>query len=397
MTDSVYVWQYAWTPPVAQGIARAAGIADTFMVLCGDVDARKPALERRTVPVAWNELAKTGRPVWAVVRVNHALTKHLERSCDGAADWLAELFRGVLSDAQRSGVSWRGVQLDYDCPTESLGGYAALMKALRIRMPETVWSITALPTWLGHSEFRDVVEGLDHFVLQVHSLDRPRRVDDAVTLCDTKRIADWARQASKFGAPYYIALPTYGYRLYFRSDGEFAGLGAENTSTAPAGATTREICADPVAVAEAVRALHANPPPHCRGVVWFRMPVETDRLNWSWDVLREVIAGRAPQWAITAEVRNVKEGLYEVWVRNGGGYHPAKPLHISFRCNAAKVVASDYVNSFHGKPSADSTTDELTGPAPEPGESAMAAWYRISSATEGITPTLNAQCTETVQ
>ena len=34
---------------------------------------------------------------------------------------------------------------------------------------------------------------------------------------------------------------------------------------------------------------------HCEGLLWYRLPVDTDRNNWRWPTLRAVMAGREPR------------------------------------------------------------------------------------------------------
>ncbi len=200
----------------------------------------------------------------------------------------------LVSTAGAHGVSARSIQIDYDCPTSGLGEYAALLRQLRTRMPDTELSITALPSWLGARQFRLAARNVSYFVLQVHSLEKPRTVADPIILCDTRKIPGYLRSASALGVPFMLALPTYGYRVSFDEEGRFASLCAEGPFREwRPGFEVRLAMSDPVKIAGVVRALSLSQPAHFLGLVWFRLPVDSDDLNWSWPTLLAVMAGRA--------------------------------------------------------------------------------------------------------
>ena len=287
----------------------------------------------------------------------------------------------LLDSAREAGAPLRGIQLDYDCATGDLPYYAAFLAAFRGEIPDVPFAITALPTWLRQPAFLEILQGLDHYVLQVHSLERPDRVDKPATLCDTSLAAGWIRDAAALGRPFYLALPTYGYRLFFDASGAFAGLGAEEPEETYTGCTTREIRADPAAIAALVRTLRADPPPQWRGFAWFRLPVDGDRLNWTWPVLAAVMQGQAPQAELSAELRSPSPGLYEVWVRNNGAFRPLKPIRIGGDWITAPMAARDALGGFRFAEGPPHAAASLTGPAPCPGEETMAAWFRLAEET----------------
>ena len=70
-------------------------------------------------------------------------------------------------------------------------------------------------------------------------------------------------------------------------------------------------------MAELVRDWTRGPAPGADGILWYRLPVAGDRLNWSWPTLRAVMAGRAPGRG-RAAVREPEPGLVEIDLVNDG-------------------------------------------------------------------------------
>jgi hypothetical protein len=378
LKQGVYVWQYAWTPEVDEAVARAADAFDAFYPVCAEVSMEAGAWDTRRAYPGWGALQDTGAAVWPVFRARNAITPRIAADPEGVAHYFAELTRTVAEEAERAGVRIAGIQLDYDCPTESLPQYALLTAALQRALPRTPLSITALPTWLGQSSFRDVLAPVVHYTLQVHGLDRPMDVHAAAVLCDTARVPGWLEKAEALGHPFHLALPTYTYRLYFAPSGEFAGIAAEGASEAAPGFTAKDARADPEAIAAVVRALYAKPTPNCLGIHWFRLPVARDRLNWTWPVLASVMRGVAPVTALTAEIRTPQPGLHEVWLRNDGAHTPAGTVRLPLNWTGGPIAADDALGGYRLTARQENSV-LLTGPPPAPGEERMTAWLRMDN------------------
>ena len=374
--NAVYVWQHHWSPAVLAGIEQASTATDVFMVLGAELTLNDGRLRSRTPNADWRVFAATIRPVWVVLRIHELPDIRSAEGRTASAETLANVTRQLLDDMSNSRAQPSGVQVDYDCATENLGHYASLLRLFREQLPEAAVSITTLPAWFGQPEFANLLAGVDHYILQVHSLEKPARPDDPVALCDTSRVPGWLEQAESLGVPFYLALPTYGYRLSFGADGEFVGLNAEESEESWEGCTTREVMADPVAIAGLVRTLKARPPSFMLGFAWFRLPVEGDRLNWSWPLLEKVVAGQAPEPELRAEVRSPSENLYEVWVTNMGMFRPMEPIQIPVDWISGSGIAHDALSGFQFN-TASAEAGNLVGKAPAPGEESLAAWFRM--------------------
>ena len=378
MEQGVYIWQSAWTHEVRDAVRDADATFDAYYPLCGEVSATGGAWHTRAVTPDWGALQQTGIAVWPVFRADNSISKRIAEDVKSVAAYFAALARATAADAERAGVTIAGIQIDYDCPTQSLPAYGRFLTALQTELPGTALSITALPTWLGQASFRKALAPVAHYTLQVHGLERPSDVDAPATLCDTARIPGWLAQAEDVGWPFHVALPTYTYRLYFAPNGEFAGIGAEGASEPAPGYTMKEIRADADALAGVVRTLKDAPPDYCRGFHWFRLPVAGDRLNWPWPVLTSVMQGVAPDSVILAEVRMPEDGLFEVWLRNAGTHTPAGTVRVPLHWRDGEPAAQDALGNYHLAAQGDDAAT-LTGPPPAPGEERMAAWLRMDT------------------
>ena len=377
--QALYVWQQAWNDDVRQSLAQAANVAQRIMVLARE--DRMPPLN-----VDWKAVADTGLDTTLVFRYPSALGEEFRGDPVKARERVAGEILAACRDATAQGVRVEGIQLDYDAPTASLPEYARFLQGLAPLLPsEWALSITALPTWLAESAFADLVGGLDYYVLQVHSFERPGSIETPLVLCDTARIPGYVKRAERLGVPYFIAFPTHGYEAAFNAAGAFIGLSAEGPDAAwPPGSQLREVRADPGTIAEAVKALRADPPAHFLGVVWFRMPVATDTRNWTWPVLAAVMSGRIPSVEFHAEVRHPEPGLAEIWLASVGEDRPRIAVDVEVGVPVEAILASDFVNGFQPFPSPQDSGVILRGKAPVGQEPIMIGWYRMKDETAAL-------------
>jgi len=385
LEQAAYVWQRQWMPAVREAVARAASQDLALLILVGEVSRRGDALRHAPMAVDWAAVAEAGRPAWLVVRIETPATTVMAEQRDATAQAVAGDLAEQLSAARAAGVTVSGAQLDYDCPTRALGDYAAFLEAVRRELPEgTSLSITALPAWLGDEQFPSLVAGLDHFVLQVHSLERPATISEPVRLCRADRVARWMEQAAaRTATPFYVALPTYGYQLIFDGRGRFVTLVAEGDRPAlPPGHRLALAMADPAETLALARQLRTSRPRTCRGIAWFRLPTADDELCWSPETFEAVLAGRAPTVSFAAEVRAVEPELYEVWLTNTGQQNVTGRVTLEVTVAADReVLATDAVSGFTAEPADSPSRWRLTGPAPRLGRPALAIWLRLKPAS----------------
>lgn len=340
LVQQAYVWQRVWTDSVRSGVERAGGRLDELAIWSAEVewDQRTPRLARGHVDYAY--LKSLDVPIGLVLRIGPYAGPFAE--IGEPVDALAELADDLLQKAAATGISVCEMQLDFDCATSKLDGYRCWVSAVRRRIAPTPLVITALPSWLSSSAFQRLAAATDGFVLQVHSLERPRGPDRPMTLCDPAAARRAVEKAGRVGVPFRVALATYGYFVAFDQRGQLLGLQAEGPSlTWPADAQVRALRADPVATAELVRGWSADRPATMRGLIWYRLPTDADTLNWRWPTLVAVMEGRVPQGKIEVDVHHPEPGLIELDLLNTGEADAALPAAVTVAWGASRLVASD--------------------------------------------------------
>jgi hypothetical protein len=311
LPHDAYIWQRAWTPQVIAAAQRSADLVRTWRVLVAEADSTGHWIK---VDIPWDALQATGRPIVAVVRIDGRL--------DGSR-MPALLDRIAAALPAMPAIS--GLEIDYDCPTSKLVGYAAFLDALRARLPEALkLSITALPTWMNSPALERLATPLDELVLQVHAVDDPHR-----GLFDPAQAGRWLHAfAHRIPRPIRVALPAYDVRVTWRHDGRLASVEGERpllTGSAP-GETLR---ASPQAVLSFLRALQRDAPDTLAGIVWFRLPTEIDRRAWSPDTWRAVVTDHLPAVTLSAAlVATDNPGLWTVTLSNDGVVDAAAPRRV---------------------------------------------------------------------
>jgi len=388
LETAFYVWQQQWSSAVGKAAKQANGHADNFMIFAAETRYASGRTQQQVMRPDWKILAEAGKPVMLVVRMGVSFARPLrnDKTRKPVLDDLTGLFQKLLSVTEEEKVTVAGIQIDYDCPTVRLDGYASMLRELRARLPDVPVSITALPTWLTSGDFPKLAKDLDYFVLQVHSIEKPKSIDQPNILCDTKKIPAYLRKLRSIRTPFYIALPTYGYHVIFNAEKEFVGFMAERELflDPTRGYRARTVMADPVEIASVVRELKDKRPRNCLGIAWFRLPVETDQLNWTWSALRAVMAGREPEVAYTAEVRhpNSDPDLIEIWLENIGEHNTPAQICFSIDWRGRGVLALDVLNGFE----VTEGRKGLVGPAPRIGEPVLAGWFRLVPRKTEISP-----------
>lgn len=228
---------------------------------------------------------------------------------------LAALARELVNEAAVARVTVTELQVDFDGATSKLADYAILLGEIRSRLEPTPLTFTALPSWFGNRRgFRRLLTEADCFVLQVHGLPASLAPQRLPSLCDPRSVRRAVARAACFGRPFRVALPTYAYQLAFDGSGRLIDVIAEEADLDPAlaGLDLRRLGADPAAMAELVRGWTDRRPRGLTGVLWYRLPIATDRRNWSAATWRSVMAGRAPSAELALDRRRPSPRLAEL-------------------------------------------------------------------------------------
>ena len=334
-TQEAYVWQRQWTPQVIESVKAFAPRLDGLQVLAADIHWTDGQPRGSLVPYDAPTLAALRTPLTLVMRIApYAGPFHQD---DKAARFIVEQADRLLRQARTEEVTVAEFQIDFDCAESKLDGYREWLLALRDKLsqshPGVHLSFTALPVWLRHQgDFRQLAAVADSFVLQVHSLEKPTTFDAPISLCDPDRSRGWIAQAAAVGVPFRVALPTYGYEVIFDEAGRFQALVAEGPRPQwTAGTRVRIVRSDPVEMAKLARQLAENPPRHCLGIIWFRLPVDSDRLNWSQRTLETILDGQIPASGLTAHAQwsESGDGLATIYLENTGETALPFPAQVS--------------------------------------------------------------------
>lgn len=349
LAQDAYVWQREWTDAVREAVSQPGTNFGRLVLLAGEVTWREGAPLLTPVAIPYEELPPPRRgSVGLALRIGTYSGPFNDQ--DFNARSLALIARRLVHDAKERGVTPVEFELDFDCPDRRLAGYQLWAKAIRAAVAPVPLAITALPSWLDQREFTPLVRATDGFVLQVHSLNRPRNISQRVQLCDPLAAVRAVEQAARIGVPFRVALPTYGYRVAFSTNGTYLGASAEGPPPAwPAGTRLGELSADPETLALLVARWREDRPSAMQGLIWYRLPVETDRLNWRWPTLAAVMNAQVPhpRLVIRATTPTITDPrLRELEIANEGDRDQLGPTGLRLRWDQGELVASDAVAGF---------------------------------------------------
>ncbi len=345
MPHAVYVWQRIWTAPVGEAVRQHAASFRETAVLLAEVVWKDRVPQVTRVRVDFSALVGTHCPVGLVLRVGPFRGELATNP--PAVHFLADLAASLVAEAHAHHLAPAELQIDFDCAASKLDDYRTWLSVVQKRLAPLPVTLTALPSWLDSPAFASLAAAATNYVLQVHSLGKPARVDAPFKLCDPALAQRAVARAGAVGVPFRVALPTYTYLVAFNAAGKFIGLSAEAPhSRWPAGAQLRELSADPLAMHALVQSWNTNRPPAMRGVIWYRLPVPVDNFNWRWPTLGAMISGREPQEKFSATARRVEPGLVEISLENTGELDISSRLAVTVRWSDARLVAGDGLRGF---------------------------------------------------
>jgi hypothetical protein len=384
LPQEAYVWQRSWNQPVREAVAQHASNFTSVVVLAAEVTWKGREPQVTHVALDYPTLASANCPVGLALRIGPFPGPF--GASDSITEFVANLAASLIQQAQTNHVSPRELQIDFDCAESKLDGYRVWVQAIRKQVAPIPVVITALPSWLTQPACKSLVQTADGFVLQVHSVARPASFDAPFTLCDPAAARRAVERAAGLGAPFRVALPTYGYTMAFDRSGRFVGLSAEGPRKSwPEGVRLKEVFADPVEQAELVRQWNANHPSAMKGIIWYRFPVADDIFNWRWETLRAIMSSRIPRESVRADSRRVEPGLVEINLVNDGELDISSRLAIEVRWQNARMLAGDGLRGFEmaaGKPTTVQFRNQSQPGRLRAGERQVIGWLRFSEERE---------------
>jgi hypothetical protein len=343
LPHDVYVWQRLWTPEGADGLTKASGSMQTIVVFAGQISigGDAPAIARPEID--YERLKQTRRPVGLALRVDPYSGPF--RSDDDAIRSIVELARERLAVARRHGIEPAELHFDFDCAESNLDGYRTWLRMVREAVKPLPVYPTVLPSSLKHSSFTQLAKECGQFILQVHCVKPPRTIADTRTLTDPDRAIEWVDQAAKIGVPFRVALPTYSYLVAFDAEGKPKGISAEGPSARwQTGSKVFRWEADPDSLAGLITRWTQKRPASMRGVIWYRLPVSSDSLNWRWTTLDAVMHGRSPSSDLRLEATPNQPS--DILLINKGERNESLPEQIIASWDESPLVAADALSGY---------------------------------------------------
>ncbi|MEN8126768.1 MAG: DUF3142 domain-containing protein [Planctomycetota bacterium] len=339
-----YVWQRVWSEDLRAAIGRAESDLKGLTVLAAEIDVRPGRQQQQIMPVDYSFLSTVSQSVGIAIRIN-PYSGPFDTEAP-AAQTIRKVIKTVLEKAATAGFEPVEIQIDYDCAESKLAGYRTWIRSLKKSFSEHPIIITALPSWMKHRRFKKLVQSCDGYILQVHSLERPKTVDDAITLCDPERAVKWTRQADRLGVPFRLALPTYGYLVSFDEEGAFVSLSAEGSLPKRSGKMQiKTVLSDSKKILAMIQEIQTISPKNLSGVIWFRLPIAGDQLNWQWHTLQRLVQNQPLTEQVEVLLEWPQPNLAEVYLVNSGDVDVTDVLMVQLEF-AGECLAADGVQGY---------------------------------------------------
>jgi len=342
------VWQRVWNDQVEAALTKASKSVAGFAALAAEIDVRESAPKIFRPNLDYAALKSSGRFISLAIRIDPFTGPFNEN--DRAAEAVVKLARDVVAGAHDHDLDPAELQVDFDCGEWKLDGYRTWLRQIRAAVAPVPVTPTILPSWLKHGAFTKLAHECGGFILQVHSVALPQRVEDTRQLTDPTRAVEWVEHAAHVGVPFRVSLPTYSYLVAFDASGKLCGISAEGPSARwPREARVVRWDAQPEAMARLLARWQQARPAIFRGVCWYRLPVAADNLNWSWKTLAVVMQEHAPKRQL--RVVASKSQPSEIVAINEGEADEPLPKTILARWSGAKLIAADALEGYDLKDS----------------------------------------------
>lgn len=326
-----YVWQSPKRPEVAAAIQQASDTVRTFHVRAAELRWKGSSFAiERTV-----EGALPSERCGLVMRIGASAS-----ALEWTPDQIEPVVRVVRSLAS---LNPREIQCDYDCPQKRLPRYQVLLSSLQQAAGKIPVVPTVLPSWLEEPAFERLIADRPGYVLQVHSLNLPKNPEQPVRLFDPDATRIAVKRASSFNVPFRVAMATYGCEVWFGPEGKVIDVISEDVPRQGVIPARRSFAlADPVESSKLIHEWTTDPPVGLQAVIWYRLPVDGDRRNWSWATLKNVSRGEQVAADLTLECSD-HDGTSDLFVVNRGTFPSPLPATIVVR---SPVIAADGVGAY---------------------------------------------------
>jgi hypothetical protein len=372
----MYVWQRVWNEPVRNAVITAPDWVSGLAPLAAEITWRNDG----SPLVAWARvdfaaLRRSERSVAAVLRIGPR-TPSAE-----AKPQVCAVARELLARFTNVRVRPSELQVDFDCAESQLAGYRDWLTALREVAAPIAVRPTVLPSWLKQKEFAALARESAAFILQVHATNVPRLDAPETELCEAESARQWVEQAGQIGIPFRVALPTYTYEAAFAPGGRLLEIMAEGEARVwPADTIIRAFRPDAAQLAQLIANWQHNRPAGLTGVIWYRLPVATDRLNWRWPTITAVMSGHTPRRELRVEKSAASP--MDLTLVNAGEAEEPLPRQVIVVSQDDRVegdAVGGYQAEMHGRELILQRPPELAHARLAPGTRHPLGWLRTTS------------------
>jgi hypothetical protein len=287
--------------------------------------------------LSWQTLRSLKKPVALALRIEPYPGPFVEH--DLATTTIVNEATSLIQEANAHRLNLRELQLDFDCPQKKLAGYEIWVDVVRNAIRPIKLVLTALPAWLDERDFPDLIRQSDGYVLQVHSIPTGQRTGHEV-VCDPARARSWVAKAGNLGRPFEVALPTYRCTAGYDPGGNLLGVAMDSVEPVfPPGTRLLEFDSDADVLAGLIHDWQAARPEYLKGVIWYRVPVSSDRQNWRWPTVIAVMEGRVPLRHL--EVSSQGDNPVDLSISNKGEADLPVNCTVTVTWEGGSLIASD--------------------------------------------------------
>lgn len=379
LPQQAYVWQRDWTPAVNAAVSRAAPHVNGLVVLGAQISWKQGKPRVFLPDIDWKALHEAETPIGIGLRIDPLQGSTMG---DEAVSRLIEVSRSLIAKAKECGIEGSEFQVDYDCPQKKLADYRVWLGKVRAALKPTRFVITTLPAWLDEPEFAKMIAEVDSYVLQVHSV-TTREEGERVALCDPARANRWVAKAGALGRPFVVSLPTYSALVGYDAQGKSLGMALDGVQPAwPRGTKVREFYSDADEILGLARTWKLKHPASMSGLIFYRLPVDTDVRNWRWSTFAAVLRGDTARHELRVTAHG--ENPVDMTLLNTGEVDENITLPVIVTWKDGSLIASDALPGWTCEVSSNSarfvpsTSPTLRLP---PGHERGIGWLRFEQRT----------------
>jgi len=371
-----YLWQRAWTPAVVTALKEADRRMDGMVIMGAEIVWNGSTPETIRANIDWPALKSANKPVSLALRVAPYAGPFSKD--DPTAKQIVQTAESLLGEATAQGVRISEFQLDFDCAQKKLSGYGLWVEAVRAAIHPTRFVITTLPAWLHEPGFLPLLRFADGYVLQVHSVPTSTGSERS-TLFDITLARQWVAKAASLGIPFSVALPTYRCLAGYDQTGRLLGVAMDSVDLAwPPGTRSLEFSTDADDAAALVKEWRAGRPAELRELIWYRIPVTTDKRNWRWPTLAAVMAGRNPIHKLDVVQRG--DNPIDLSLKNAGEADKQMNVKVTVTWTGASLIACDALPGWAVETEPERATFTRADGSPlelSPGSERSVGWLRF--------------------